>query len=89
MLRDEAVALELRERLIGRSRRRGIAKLPERQVGYKLRRPETEPRQRTIWVLSGRTNLELWTCVQYRVLPYDPIRARASLAVWKPAGAVA
>jgi hypothetical protein len=40
-------------------------------------------------MLSRRTNLELWTCVQNRVLPYNPIRAWAGLSVWKPPSTVA
>ena len=87
--RDLPVALAAGERGERGQRRLGVAEVVEAQRLERLAVADAQLRQGPVLVRSRRAHLELRTGAEYRVLPHDPVRPRAGLAVGDLAQAVA
>ena len=70
-------------------RRVGEAEVVEHDVLGALAVAQPQLGQRAVGVRAGRSDLELRQGAEHRVLPEDPVRPRAGLAVGQPAQAVA
>ena len=87
--RDDPVALEHAEGPVRGERRLRVAERAEAELSALLARTELQPRERTVRARGRRCHLELRSGAQHRVLPDDPVGARARLAVRQAADSVA
>ncbi len=81
--------LSLAKMRVRRDRRVGEAEVVEHDVRGALAVAQPQLGQRAVRVRAGRSDLELRQGAEHRVLPEDPVRPRAGLAVGQPAQAVA
>src|SRR5262249_1016906 len=84
---DHAGTLEAGECPVRGDGRLGIAETFEPNVRGPLADPQSQPGESAVMIRARRPHLELWECAEDRVLPDDPVRPWAGLAVGDPAEA--